>query len=81
MIGQVVYKDGTTEPIVWFSQTKDGCEVCTTSDRYAYQEWIEDHPKIGFRYRSHAFWTYIGWPDKWVRNDDIKEFQIMEDEK
>ena len=79
MIGQVVYKDGTTEPIVWFSQSPEACEVCTPSGRYAYQEWIEDHPKIGYRYRSYAFWTYIGWPDKWVLNDDIKEFQFMKE--
>lgn len=79
MIGQVVYKDGTTEPIVWFSQTKDGCEVRTTSDRYAYQKRIKGHPELGLKYCSHAFWTYIGWPDKWELNEDIKEFRFMEE--
>lgn len=77
MIGQVVYYDGTTEPIVWYSQSPYSCEVRTSSGQYAYQEWIEEHG-TGYKYRSYAFWTYIGWPDKWVRNDDIKEFQIME---
>ena len=79
MIGQVVYKDGYTEPIVWFSQDPDVCEVCTKSSRYAYQERIEEHPKVGYRYRVHTFWTYIGWPDKWEINYDIKEFRFMEE--
>ena len=79
MIGQVVYKNGITEPIVWFSQSPYVCEVCTPSGRYAYQERIEEHSKIGFRYRSHAFWTYVGLPDKWEYNDDIKEFQFMKE--
>lgn len=79
MIGQVVYKNGYTEPIVWFSQSPDICEVCTPSGRYAYQEWIEQHPKVGYKYRAHAFWTYVGWPDKWELNYDIKEFRFMEE--
>lgn len=78
MIGQVVYKDGTTEPIVWYSCGPYSSEVCTPSGRYGYQEWIEEHG-AGYKYRSYAFWTYIGWPDKWVQNDDIKEFRFMKE--
>lgn len=77
MIGKVIYYDGTTEPIVWYSCDPHSSEVRTPSGRYAYNEWIEEHD-TGYKYRSHAFWTYIGWPDKWVCNVYIKEFQIME---
>ena len=78
MIGQVVYKDGTTEPIVWYSCDPHSSEVRTPSGRYGYSEWIEEHD-TGYKYRSYAFWTYIGWPDKWELNEDIKEFRFMEE--
>jgi hypothetical protein len=79
MIGQVVYKNGSTEPILMFSQTKDGCEVFTASNHYAYKEWIRTH-ESGYQFRVFSFYTYVGYPTDWARTEIIKEFRFMEED-
>lgn len=78
MIGQVVYKNGRTEPILMFSQAKDGCEVFTASNHYAYREWIHTH-ESGYQFRVCAFYTYVGYPTAWARTELIEEFRFMEE--
>ena len=78
MIGQVIYKDGTSEPIIRYSQRPGSCEVITPFGKYAYQECIREHEETGYKYRSYAFFTYLGYPNEWKYNNNIKEFHIME---
>lgn len=82
MDNHVVFKDGHTEPILWYDEKPSRVEVETPSGRYLYCEYIMTHP-TGWHYRHHQFCRYRGFvncetPD-WVVTDNIKEFRFKKE--
>lgn len=75
MIGQVIYKDGTTEPIFHCDEHANYCEVTTPSGKYAYQLAFYQ-VENGIKYTLPEFYYYNTEKHEWFRDESIKEFQI-----
>lgn len=74
MIGQIVYKDGSTEPIFECREHNDYCEVVTPSGKYAYQPFVDVIDD--YKYFKPAFYYYDNYDHRWWSDNSIKEFQI-----
>lgn len=80
----VVFKDGHIEPILWYDEKPSRVEVITPFGRYAYCEYIADHPSGLCKYRWYQFYRYRGFDyrrDDWVAIDSIKEFRFNKENK
>ena len=75
MLGKIIYRDGTTEPIFNFDELDDYCEVITPSGKYAYQLAVHQADN-GIKYARPEFYYYDKYKHEWFRDESIKEFQI-----
>ena len=79
--GQIVYKDGTTEPIISKREFCDQCEVRASSGQYICFSIILTHP-TGYKYKIYRFKRYdFERQEYYLVVDTIKEFQFMEEHK
>ena len=74
-IGKVIYKDGTTEPILTCVRSLGYVEVTTPSGKYLYDEFIYEHEN-GIKHQSYDFYYYDMNSYQWLADMSIKEFQI-----
>ena len=77
-MSQIIYYDGTIEPI-WSYREYDGyIEVIAPSGKYAY---IEKDARIGpIPYVRREFYYYDDDKHRWVADHSIKEFRICEED-
>ena len=79
--GQIVYKDGTTEPIISKREFGDQCEVRAPSGQYICFSDILTHD-TGYKYKIYRFKCYdFERQEYYLVVDTIKEFQFMEENK
>lgn len=76
--GQILYKDGTTEPIVAWTERECECEVETEFGRYLFQPYVIATP-YGMQLGGHRFLKYDFNQQLWYEVDNIKEFQVKEE--
>lgn len=76
--GQILYKDGTTEPIVTWTERECECEVETEFGRYLYQPYVITTP-YGMLLGGHRFYKYDFSRQLWHEADNIKEFQVIKE--
>lgn len=75
--GQVVYKDGTIEPIITYRVSQDQCEVRTATGQYKYVSYLRQH-ESGYNILNYFFVRFnhvLNDYDAII--DNIKEFQIL----
>lgn len=75
--GQILYKDGTTEPIISYVEREYDCEVITDSSTYLYHPYVITAPN-GMQLGTYQFYKYDYRQHMWYPVDNIKEFQIVE---
>ena len=75
--GQILYKDGTTEPIIVWTERECECEVETEFGRYLFQPYVITIPN-GMQIGGHRFYKYDFNRQLWYEVDNIKEFQVIE---
>ena len=75
--GQIVYKDGTIEPILAYAERECECEVTTESGKYLYQPYVIETPN-GLLLGDYQFYQYDYRRQEWHEANNIKEFQIKE---
>lgn len=78
MVGQVVYKDGSTEPIFELREYADTCEAITPSNKYAHELVVHRH-ESGFMFALPEFYYYDHKKQVWIRDDSILKFEIYKD--
>lgn len=76
--GQIIYKDGTIEPIITYIERERECEVETEFGRYLYQPYVIQAPN-GMLLGDYRFFKYDFSRSTWYAVDNIKEFQIIEE--
>lgn len=77
--GQILYKDGATEPIITWTERECECEVETGLGRYLFQPYVITTPN-GMLLGGHRFYKYDFSQQTWYEADNIKEFQVEEKE-
>ena len=75
--GQIVYKDGTIEPILAYTEREYECEVTTESGKYLYQPYVIEAPN-GLILGDYRFYQYDYRRQEWYEANNIKEFQFKE---
>ncbi len=77
MVGQIIYKDGATEPILHYDEHDGYCEVIAPSGKYAYQPFI--NVVADYKYLKPEFFYYDSGKHEWCLDVSIKEFQCFEE--
>ena len=77
--GQIIYKDGTTEPILTYTEREYECEITTKSGKYLYQSCVVQAP-TGILRGGYQFYQYDFRRQVWYEANHIKEFQIKENQ-
>ena len=78
IMSQIIYRDGTIEPIFLYRAYDGYCEVVAPSGTYAY---IETESRIGFiPYVKREFYYYDQNKHDWFIDRSIKEFQLCEED-
>ena len=80
MKGQIIYEDGTTEPILTFTEREYECEVTAPSGKYLYQTFVQTH-ESGYKIGGYWFLRFDYGLRHWIVDNRIKEFQIMEENR
>lgn len=78
--GKIVYKDGTTEPIIACREFANECEVRTPSSQYIYVPYVIDTPS-GYQICDYCFARFDFERREYFEIGTIKEFQFYEENK
>lgn len=75
--GRILYKDGTSEPIITYIEREYDCEVITDSGTYLYHPCVLTAPN-GMQLGDYQFYKYDYYRRTWYEVDNIKEFRFDE---
>ena len=75
--GEILYNDGTAEPIITYVEREYDCEVITDSGTYLYHPYVITAPN-GMQLGTYQFYKYDYCHHTWYEVDNIKEFRFSE---